>query len=200
MYIGIYVFTPAPTKSPRNSKARSTWGLCSPTWKAPSCLGSPYPQEQLWLRQGASHHALSRCSPSLPCRTLLGSRWCHLRDARHIPSLPLNLCLCDDLPKHVALQEILQAEEADAVPACTIASAALEVAVDIFGASWVLLPVTDLVTVGQEDDVVIPWDALGHCSDKLSGCETWGSEIQGAEPTSLSQNGYGASIESTCPK
>ena len=33
----------------------------------------------------------------------------------------------------VALHEVLQAEEADAVPACTVASTALEVVVDILG-------------------------------------------------------------------
>lgn len=47
----------------------------------------------------------------------------------------VDLRLCHDLPEHITLQKVLQAEEADAVPTLVVATAALKVAVDVLSAS-----------------------------------------------------------------
>mmetsp|Transcript_59854 Transcript_59854/g.165553 ORF Transcript_59854/g.165553 Transcript_59854/m.165553 type:complete len:352 (+) Transcript_59854:735-1790(+) len=77
----------------------------------------------------------------------------------------LDILHCDDLADHIALQKVLQPEEADAVPTLVVATAALKVAVHVLGARGVLPVVTDLVAVRHQDDVVSPLVLRRHGCD-----------------------------------
>ena len=58
---------------------------------------------------------------------------------------------CDDLAFEVALEVVLEAEENNVLP---VAAPRLVVRVDGLGFWRILLPVGDLVTVGQQDQIV----------------------------------------------